>query len=70
MMSRRTRLLPLVLIGLVGKTSTALAPDGKVFVRGEYWTASADEEIPTGESVEITAVDGLRLHVRRTDERG
>jgi membrane-bound serine protease (ClpP class) len=53
------------LIGLVGKASTALAPDGKVFVRGEYWNASADEEIPTGEAVEITAVDGLRLRVRR-----
>ncbi|MGH0030020.1 MAG: NfeD family protein [Myxococcota bacterium] len=57
------------LIGLVGKASTALAPDGKVFVRGEYWSASADEEIPTGESVEITAVEGLRLHVRRVDDR-
>ena len=56
------------LIGLVGKTSTALAPEGKVFVRGEYWSASADEEIPTGESVEITAVDGLRLRVRRAGD--
>ena len=27
--------------------------------------ASADEEIPTGESVEITAVEGLHLRVRR-----
>ena len=53
------------LIGLVGKASTALSPEGKVFVRGEYWNASADEEIPTGESVEITAVEGLRLRVRR-----
>jgi membrane-bound serine protease (ClpP class) len=53
------------LIGLVGKASTALSPEGKVFVRGEYWNASAEEEIPTGESVEITAVEGLRLRVRR-----
>lgn len=55
------------LIGLVGRVSTALSPEGKVFVRGEYWSASADEEIPTGESVEITAVEGLRLRVRRAD---
>jgi membrane-bound serine protease (ClpP class) len=53
------------LIGLVGRASTALSPDGKVFVRGEYWSASADEEIPTGEAVEITAVEGMRLRVRR-----
>lgn len=53
------------LIGLVGKASTGLSPDGKVFVRGEYWSASADEEIPIGEAVEITAVEGLRLRVRR-----
>jgi membrane-bound serine protease (ClpP class) len=57
------------LIGRIGQTSTALAPDGKVFVRGEYWSASADEEIDSGESVEITAVDGLRLQVRRAPDR-
>ena len=53
------------LIGLVGKTQTALAPEGRVFVRGEYWTARADEEIAAGESVEIAAVEGMRLRVRR-----
>lgn len=57
------------LIGLRGKVATALAPEGKVFVRGEYWNASADEEIAKGESVEITAVEGLRLRVRRADPR-
>jgi membrane-bound serine protease (ClpP class) len=57
------------LIGRVGQASTALAPDGKVFVRGEYWSASADEEIASGESVEITSVDGLSLHVRRAQDR-
>ncbi len=53
------------LIGLVGKSTTAIAPEGKVFVRGEYWTADADEEIPAGQSVEVTDVQGLRLRVRR-----
>jgi len=57
------------LIGLRGKVATALAPEGKVFVRGEYWNASADEEIAKGESVEVTAVEGLRLRVRRADPR-
>ncbi len=53
------------LIGQVGRTETSLAPDGRVFVRGEYWTAHAEEPIAEGERVEITAVDGLRLRVRR-----
>ncbi len=53
------------LVGAQGRTATNLTPDGKVFVRGEYWTASAEEEIPSGESVEITAVEGLRLRVHR-----
>jgi membrane-bound serine protease (ClpP class) len=53
------------LIGMVGRASTALVPDGKVFVRGEYWSATANEEIPAGEQVEVTAVEGLRVLVRR-----
>jgi membrane-bound serine protease (ClpP class) len=53
------------LIGLVGRAQTAIAPEGRVFVRGEYWTARADEEIPAGEAVEIAAVEGMRLRVRR-----
>jgi membrane-bound serine protease (ClpP class) len=53
------------LIGMIGKASTVLSPDGKVFVRGEYWSASADEEIAADEPVEVTAVEGLRIRVRR-----
>ena len=53
------------LVGLRGRAATALVPDGRVFVRGEYWTASADESIAADESVEVTAVDGMRLRVRR-----
>ena len=58
------------LVGAQGRTATNLTPDGKVFVRGEYWSASAEEEIPLGEFVEITAVEGLRLRVRRPDSNG
>lgn len=57
------------LIGLRGRVATALGPDGKVFVRGEYWNASADEPIASGEAVEVTAVEGLRLRVRRAGPR-
>jgi membrane-bound serine protease (ClpP class) len=52
------------LVGLVGRTETTLAPEGRVFVRGEYWTAHADEEIPPGRPVEVVAVEGMRLRVR------
>lgn len=53
------------MIGLVGRAETALTPSGSVFVRGEHWASSADEAIAAGERVEIVAVDGLRLRVRR-----
>jgi membrane-bound serine protease (ClpP class) len=53
------------MLGMVGKSATPLAPEGKVFVRGEYWTAQADEEIPAGARVEVTGVEGMRLRVRR-----
>jgi membrane-bound serine protease (ClpP class) len=53
------------LVGLVGRAATPLAPDGRVFVRGEYWSAHGDEELPAGAEVEVTAVEGMRLRVRR-----
>jgi membrane-bound serine protease (ClpP class) len=53
------------LLGMVGESRTILDPVGKVFVRGEYWTAEADEAIASGERVEVTAVEGMKLRVRR-----
>ena len=53
------------LLGLHGRAATPLAPEGRVFVRGEYWAARADEELPAGTAVEVTAVEGMRLRVRR-----
>jgi len=53
------------LIGRQGQVRVALDPDGLVFADGELWSATADgERIPAGRTVEITAVDGLKLHVR------
>jgi len=53
------------LIGSVGRSVTALEPEGTVFIHGEHWRARAEESIAVGERVEITAVEGLRLRVRR-----
>lgn len=54
--------------GLVGEWGTAdsdLAPEGKITVHGEYWNAWSDEPIARGERVQVIAVEGLRLKVRR-----
>jgi membrane-bound serine protease (ClpP class) len=53
------------LIGLVGRAVEPLAPEGRVFVRGEYWSVRADEPVAAGERVEVTGVEGMRLRVRR-----
>jgi membrane-bound serine protease (ClpP class) len=52
--------------GLRGETLTEVYRDGQIFVRGEYWSAYADEPIPAGETVEVVRMaQGLRLEVRR-----
>ncbi|MEM7412982.1 MAG: nodulation protein NfeD [Myxococcota bacterium] len=52
------------LIGATGRVTTDLDPDGKVFIRGEYWKASALDRVASGEMVEVIEVDGLHLRVR------
>ncbi len=58
------------LIGLVGRADTQLGPDGRVFVRGEYWNARSDETIAAETAVEVMAVEGMLLRVRRAQARG
>ena len=53
------------LLGLVGTAATELGPHGTVFVRGEYWRARVTEPVPAKERVEVVAVHGLELTVRR-----
>jgi len=53
------------MIGEVGKAQERLAPSGTVLVHGEYWAADSDEPVDAGERVRVTAVEGLRLRVRR-----
>jgi membrane-bound serine protease (ClpP class) len=56
------------LVGMVGRARSGLDPDGTVFVRGEFWNARAAEPIAEGERVEVTAVQGLELRVRRAPD--
>jgi membrane-bound serine protease (ClpP class) len=51
------------MVGLEGRAETMLAPEGKVFVRGELWDARASMRLEPGTRVRITAVHGLRLDV-------
>jgi membrane-bound serine protease (ClpP class) len=51
------------MIGLEGSAVTDLAPEGKVFVHGEYWDAVAVRPVAAGASVKVTAIHRLKLTV-------
>jgi membrane-bound serine protease (ClpP class) len=54
------------LIGQLGRARTALEPHGTVFTKGELWQATATEDpIAAGEQVQIVAVEGFHLRVKK-----
>jgi membrane-bound serine protease (ClpP class) len=55
------------MMGLEGIAYTKIDPLGKVYVRGEYWNATAPEPIEKGHPVIVTAIEGLKLKVRQKD---
>jgi len=57
---------PAGMLGEPGVVITALAPAGKVRVRGEYWDAVAPPgaHLEPGSKIRITAVEGLQLAVK------
>lgn len=61
---------------LVGRTAEArsdLSPGGMVQVAGELWSAileDDEDEITSGERVDIIGVDGIRLRVRPWEKKG
>ncbi len=60
--------------GLVGKAAvvrTPLDPEGVVFLDGERWQAtSEDGKIDSGENVQVTKIEGMRLWVKRPEKKG
>jgi len=58
---------PAGLIGLKGPVKEWDAGHGKVFVHGEWWKASSEEELAPGDEVEVLAVDRLNLKVKKSD---
>jgi membrane-bound serine protease (ClpP class) len=67
--ARRNRVVTGVeaMIGEIGVARTNVAHDGKVFVHGELWNASAKSDIPEGARVRVRAVEGLRVLVEAAD---
>jgi membrane-bound serine protease (ClpP class) len=54
------------LVGATGVATSDLAPNGQVHVRGELWTATAQEgPIRQGDVVQVIGVEGLRLRIIR-----
>jgi membrane-bound serine protease (ClpP class) len=53
------------LIGDTGIVKKTLAPEGMVFMHGEYWSAVSDTPIEAGENVRVEEVHGLTLKVTK-----
>jgi membrane-bound serine protease (ClpP class) len=51
------------MVGLIGIADSDLEPEGRVFVRGELWSAIAPSRIARGERVRVVGIEGLRLRV-------
>jgi membrane protein implicated in regulation of membrane protease activity len=54
---------------LLGQTATVVSacrPSGQVRISGETWAARCEERADAGDSVLVTAVDGLTLVVERS----
>lgn len=51
------------LIGMTGVARTALAPEGRIFIRGELWNARSSEDVGEGQEVIVRELSGLTLYV-------
>jgi len=69
----KARLRPVVsgreqLIGSTGTALTDIYHEGEVFVHSERWSAVSNSPLSKGQTVVVTAIDGLTLNVRPVDE--
>ena len=58
------------LLGETGTVSTALNPEGQVFVHGELWNANSPRPISKDEKIRVIQVEGLHLLVERIKPAG
>jgi len=51
--------------GEIGRVTTRLAPEGKVFVHGELWNAYIDGTLEEGQKIRVLKAEGLKLKVEK-----
>jgi membrane-bound serine protease (ClpP class) len=56
---------PNPLAGEEGVVKKRLAPEGLIFIHGEYWTAVSDTPLEVGQNVKVEEVNGLTLKVTK-----
>jgi membrane-bound serine protease (ClpP class) len=56
------------MVGEIGSAITALTPEGKVFVHGEYWNAVSRAPAPAGAAVRVLGMEKLTLTVEPVSE--
>ena len=57
------------LIGEIGIAKTDISRSGEIRVHGEIWSAFSDENISTGESVEVASISGLKIKVKKVENK-
>ncbi len=53
------------IIGEIGVAVTALSPEGKVAIHGEFWKAESEQPVEPGEKVQVIGIDNLILKVKK-----
>lgn len=53
-------------IGVSGIAKTEINPSGQILIQGELWEAESSEPIREGETIEVTAIEGLKLRIKRS----
>ncbi|HEY5496976.1 MAG TPA: NfeD family protein, partial [Syntrophales bacterium] len=57
------------MIGAEGRTVTKVHEEGKVMVKGEYWTACSNTPLEEGTRVRVIQIDGLKVKVEKQEQK-
>ena len=55
------------ILGEMGIATTAIAPEGKISIHGEFWNAMSDQTIEKGERVQVIGMTNLKLKVKKLE---
>ena len=53
------------MVGMLGQAISTVAPTGQVKVDGAIWEARSHDDVRPGDTVRVTAIDGLTLEVEK-----